>query len=82
MFQRHLSDNRSCACGCDREDAAHFLLQCPLFTRVRAATIMISHSHHTVQDLLNGNPTLTVSDNEILFMTVQSFIKQSGRFGQ
>ena len=80
LFQRHLSDDRSCPCGNVREDVTHYLTQCPLFAHARTTTILVSHSHHSVQDMLLGCPTLTVPENEVLFQTVQSFIRVSGRF--
>ena len=79
LFRRYLSDNRSCNCGYEREDAVHYLVYCPLFQQVRS-TFLQPHLHHSIQDLLNGNPTFSKRDNEIIFLAVQTFIRESGRF--
>ena len=81
LYLRHLTDNCKCACGYDTEDVEHFLIECPLFFHARQTTIMISHAHHSVHDMLHGNPSLSIRQNERLFSIVQAFIVESGRFG-
>ena len=39
MFNRHISDIKVCECGHNKEDAHHFLINCPRFTDIRAVTI-------------------------------------------
>ena len=79
LYQRHLSDVCSCACGHGKEDAFHYLLRCPLFQQARN-TFLLPYLHHPIQDLLSGKPTFTRKENESMFLAVQSFIGESGRF--
>mgnify|MGYP001555674535 CR=1 FL=1 len=80
LYLRHLRDNPSCACGSQVEDAAHYLLECPLYDAVRETTILASQSHRSAKDLLYGNPALSTHVNEDIFLSVQEFIYLSGRF--
>ena len=82
LYQRHLSNNRSCSCGFQKEDTEHYLLKCPLYDQARASTILKISFDYTLSDLLSGKPSFSVAKNICLFEAVHSFILQSGRFGQ
>ena len=80
LFLRHLTESKSCSCGAEIEDTQHYLFHCSLFDNVRPMTILGPNSKFTLQDLLNGNPTLTIAENRNVFQAVQKFIIDSGRF--
>ena len=81
LFHRHLRDDPLCSCGRVRETAEHYLLFCPVFETVRNTTIGTLPDHwKTVSSLLQGDPLLTINNNETIFKTVHAFIKQSKRF--
>ena len=78
----HVIDNEACACGHISESVSHFLLSCPLFVLQRAAMIRsVSRvSACTVDILLNGNSTLSLEENKIIFDAVHNYIIQTERF--
>ena len=78
LFQRHISDNCSCACGYELENARHYLLDCPLYAQQRTA--LQPYLRYPLRDLLNGNPSFSRQDNENMFTAVQLFIRESRRF--
>ena len=78
LFNRHLIENPSCRCGHPQETAEHFLLHCPLYTRIRTDTI--AKLNQTIHTLLHGDPVLTLDNNTDIFSTVHTFISMSKRF--
>ena len=80
LVNRHIATDPNCRCARIPETAKHFLLHCPNFTHIRAQTIStLPLSQQTVHVLLNGDNHLTRRENEHLFKTVHTFIKQSNR---
>ena len=81
LVKRHLSDNPTCQCGYHRENAKHYLFDCPLFDAARTITIhKIDRSDYTLKCLLFGNPNRSLSENVKIFEYVSEFIKLSKRF--
>ena len=81
LCRRHLRHDSSCSCHFPEENAEHFLLHCTNYTNQRAATLhSLPPQYKTTETLLSGNLALSVEENEIIFLTVQSFIKLSERF--
>ena len=77
-----------CACGATREDPKHYLLSCPKYRNERSKltqildNIEIPPESEMVNNLLYGNPSLSLKDNETLFEAVIDFIVSSKRFSR
>ena len=81
LFNRHLSNIKTCICKARQEDASHFLLSCPLYKKEREVTIhVLPPLAQECKVLLSGNTAFSVSFNSYIFLTVQEFIATSGRF--
>eukprot|EP00745_Piridium_sociabile_P003127 TRINITY_DN11889_c0_g1_i7.p1 TRINITY_DN11889_c0_g1~~TRINITY_DN11889_c0_g1_i7.p1 ORF type:complete len:377 (-),score=26.29 TRINITY_DN11889_c0_g1_i7:46-1176(-) len=81
LYNRHLTSNPACACGYPRETAEHYLLHCQQLSALRNETILtLPLNFRPIQTLLFGNGMLTVTENELIFQTVQDYIRRSGRF--
>ena len=81
LFNRFLTDDKTCECGFTEENAHHYLLNCPRFNAVRATTIDILPPLATsIDTLLFGNTNLSLPFNYYIFHTVQDFILNSERF--
>ena len=59
MYQRHLSNNRSCSCGFQKEDTEHYLLKCPWYDQARAYTLLKISFNYTLCNI-RPPPALTV----------------------
>ena len=80
LFNRHLIQDPSCICGYPRETAEHFLLYCPRYSEVRAASVAtLPNEVLSVHKLLFGDDSLGVKDSEEIFGVVHKFIKESKR---
>ena len=81
MFNRFLTEDKSCDCGFTEENACHYLLNCTRFNAARATTINILPPMATsIDTLLFGNTDLALPFNYYVFHTVQEFILNSERF--
>ena len=81
LFNRHLTENQSCACGHPFETAEHFLLLCPNYHDIRRDTLMpIEDNYLDIQILLFGNRSLGTHQNEFIFKKVHEFIRRTRRF--
>ena len=86
--KRHISENMTCACGAIREDPKHYLLFCPKYQNDRSKLTQILDNidfppeSDMVNNLLHGNPSLSVKDNETLFEAVIDFIVSTKRFSR
>jgi len=81
LVQRHLALSMSCQCGFYKESAEHFLLFCPLFTKIRKLTIdKLPQNCKTITIMLSGSLDLTPELNAEIFNKVQNFIALSNRF--
>ena len=81
LFNRHLTENQSCACGHPFETAEHYLLLCPNYHDIRRDTLMqIEDSYLDIQMLLFDNQSLGSHQNEFIFKKVHEFIRRTRRF--
>lgn len=81
LFNRFLTDDKTCECGFTEENAHHYLLNCPRFNAVRATTIdILPPLAISIDTLLFGNTNLSLPFNYYIFHTVQDFILNSERF--
>ena len=78
----NLTDSPVCNCGNPCEDAYHFLMECPNYTRYR--TILFDKLRNfeplNVVKLLFGDFNLNINDNKIILLSVQEYIKATKRF--
>ena len=80
LFNRHLTNDPSCACGHVQETAEHYLLYCPNFAMIRAATVAtLPCTTLSTKVLLYGDKSFTMTENEEIFDTVHTFIRESKR---
>lgn len=81
LYNRHLTPNPACACGGSPETAEHYLLYCQRHLEVRNETILtLPTACLSIKTLLSGNETLSINENELIFKTVQDYIKKTARF--
>ena len=68
LFNRHLTESQSCACGHPFETAEHFLLLCPNYHDIQRDTLMRTEDNYLeIQILLFGNRSLGTHQNEFIF---------------
>ena len=79
LYNNFISLTNKCLCG-EREDAKHYLLECPRFTIERNRFILTLPYHIDVHTLLYGNRLLDNEANCHIFKCVQEFILKSKRF--
>ena len=81
LQKRHLSPSASCTCGYSFESSEHYLLNCPLFTNIRATTIAtLEPDKQNIETLLYGDSNCSTKANEHIFIKVHDFIRLSKRF--
>lgn len=82
LFHNHLRDSDECICNNGPENSEHFFFKCTIFHQQRLEFFRNTTSFHplSTQKLLFGIPTITVEENEILFLEVQKYIKNTKRF--
>ena len=81
LYNRHLTNNSSCACGSPNETAEHYLLLCPIYDNLRHNAIHNIPRQHRDEDLLLfGNSRLANQENMDIFSLVHKYIHLSGRF--
>ena len=79
LYRKHIVPSPSCQCG-EFESAAHFLFNCPIYTNERQTCLPNNLRTFTTKDLLFGCENASEQDNQSLFLQVQDFIDNSGRF--
>ena len=79
LYRKHIVPSPSCQCG-EFESAAHFLFNCPIYTNERQTCLPNNLRTFTTKDLLFGCENASEQDNQSLFLQVQDFIVNSGRF--
>ena len=84
LFKRHLTDDPACDCGYDIEDAAHFLVHCPLHQHARVLTIgqLAIEVQSNTSTLLFGNNRKTTNENMEILLKVGNFVNLSEGFKQ
>ena len=82
LFDNHLRESASCDCGCENENAEHYLFICNRFSDLRIQMFHSLRRYHplSVNKLLFGDSLLSDKDNEIIFEAVQTYIKNTHRF--
>ena len=75
LFNRHLTENQSCACCHPFETAERFLLLCPNYHDIQRDTLMqIEDNYLDIQILLFGNRLLGTHQSEFIFKKVHECI--------
>ena len=81
LFNRHLSDIKTCSCGANKEDASHYLLNCPLYNPIRQETIFnLPWLATNINTLLSGNLSYSLPFNNFITSVVHEYIKRTNRF--
>ena len=83
LYNMHIIRDSKCACGHTREDAEHYFLHCPLYSRQRRMLLDSLNNLHVPLDLdiiLNSSKDIPENANLILLNSVFNFIIDSGRF--
>merc|ERR1712115_433887 len=81
LFNRHLSEIKSCKCGANEETAIHYLLECHLFDRTRRETLFnLPPTAINLNTLLNGNQNYSLAFNYFIFSVTHEYIIQTKRF--
>ena len=71
----------TCQCG-GFESSYHFFFVCPIFVDARSRYLPANLNNLTTRDLLFGMENKTNHENEALFMQVQEFKVEPGRFAR
>lgn len=79
LYHKNIVESPSCLCG-GFESAYHFLFVCPRHTRARHEHLPPNLHNYSTRDLLFGCTSKTDKQNEDIFLKVQDFIINSGRF--
>ena len=81
LFMKNITDSPLCSCG-SAEDAQHFFFHCHNYQAQRNELLNSISLYHTpsLQLLLQGELTLAVETNKIIFEKVQKFIIETKRF--
>ena len=79
LYSKNIVAEPSCQCGAF-ESSSHFLFDCPRHAAARARYLPNNLDDFTLHDLLFGMETKPNQENEDLFIQVQEFIVNSGRF--
>ena len=82
LFRVNLKDDPSCSCGYHTENVNHFLFDCSLYNDLRQLLFNRLNLYHplTLEKLLFGDDNLSTSDNSIITLEVQKYVKKSKRF--
>ena len=82
LFSNYISQNASCKCGYDQEDAEHYFFRCTQYAIQRNNLFQALRRFHplNINILLYGSDNLSFEDNSLIFRTVQTYIKYTERF--
>lgn len=82
LFRVNLIDDDMCNCGLGIEDTTHFLFHCPRYNiqRITMFNNLISFQPLSLNKLLFGDQSLSISENSQIFQNVQKFIVSTKRF--
>ena len=81
LYRKNIVPQPTCQCG-GFESSYHFFFVCPIFVGARSRYLPANLNNLTTRDLLFGMENKTNHENEALFMQVQEFIVESGRFAR
>ena len=81
IFLKNLTDSPLCRCG-SIGNAEHYLLQCILYCqqKIEMLNSVSQLCHVTLDVLLSGDSSLSIDTNSKIFLSVHTFINDSGRF--
>ena len=79
---KHLCDSQTCRCGFIREDADHYFFSCPNYTNERVTLFNEIRNYLSIytENLLFRNDSLIDQENTNIFIVVQTYVKNTGRF--
>ena len=79
LFRKNIVASPTCDCG-DFESPYHFFFICPRYTGIRNTYLSNILQTHCTKELLFGKDTVSVNENETLFLKLQDYIIKSRRF--
>jgi hypothetical protein len=82
LYDMHIINEPTCRCGANREDASHYLFECPLFFNLRndLHETIVERSSFNLKTLFYGDDNLKYDQNCMIFQAVHEYIKRSNRF--
>ena len=83
LFKINLVQSPSCSCSSPVENTYHYFFECSKYYDIRMNLFIELYRLHpdiTLDILLNGSSNIEEDENRQLFLIVQNYIKQSGRF--
>jgi hypothetical protein len=83
LFHANLIHSPSCSCGYSTENAEHFLLYSKRFDAQRNIlyrSLLAANVHIDLNTLLFGSQIYNIDTNRHVFITVQTYIKETCRF--
>ena len=81
-YLNHLCDSPTCRCAFKIENAYHFFFNCPNYTNERVTLFNEIRNYLPIntEKLLFGDDSLTDQENSSIFIAVQTYIENTGRF--
>ena len=81
LFTNNIIQNKYCSCGAE-ETAFHFFFECPNYILHRNTLINETPflTHLSIDNVLNGESSLSQQENELLHKAVTKFIIGTDRF--
>ena len=79
LYSKNIEPSPLCSCG-EVESTSHYLLYCRKYDQERHSLFISLSRQPPLRVLLYGDKNYSVQDNEHIFISVQKFILQTGRF--
>ncbi len=81
-FNLHVEDNPLCICRHNNETSFHYFFECPLYCRQRVVLFNEVRiiTEPSLNLLLYGDESLTLEDNTLVILAVQTYLNDTGRF--
>jgi len=81
-FNLHVEENPNCICGKEIEHPAHYFFRCELYEepRVLLLTSISAIVTPTTEVILHGDASLSLNNNVLIILAVQSYIESTQRF--
>jgi hypothetical protein len=81
LHRLNLVESPTCACLLEDEDTYHYLFVCPIYAvhRVQMIETIQPIAHPSLNRVLNGDPTLPLKQNKLIFGAVQRYIDETKR---
>ena len=83
LFMNHLSPSSMCRCSDESGEAEHFFFRCSNYNYDSVTLFQSTRNYHplNINILMFGDENLTDENNINIFTAVQTFIKDTRRFG-